>query len=137
MKAALTIWDGRVAPVFDVSQTAVILTIEDGDISARYTANIEAPTATLKVDRLIELGVGTLICGAISEPLHEELTARNVKVLGFVAGPIEDVLQAYIAGALPSQALCMPGCFGRHQRFRGRRRRGTRRGHGLGPKTRR
>ena len=137
MKAALTIWDGRVAPVFDVSQTAMILTIENGVISARHTANIEAPTASLKVDRLIELGVRTLICGAVSEPLREELTARNVTVLGFVAGTIESVLEAYVAGALPSPAFCMPGCVGRHPRLRGRRSRRGRRGPGLCSNTRR
>jgi predicted Fe-Mo cluster-binding NifX family protein len=135
MKAALTIWDGRVAPVFDVSQKAVILTIENGTILARHTANIEAPTASQKVGRLIELGVGTLICGAISEPLYEELSARNVRILGFVAGPIEEVLQAYVAGELPSPALCMPGCAGRHRRLRGRRSHDTRHRHGLGPRT--
>jgi predicted Fe-Mo cluster-binding NifX family protein len=135
MKAALTVWDGRVSPVFDVSREAVILVIEKGILGARSTENIEAPTTALKIDRLIELGVGTLICGAISEPLHAELTSRGVKVFGFVAGEIDEVVKALIAGTLPAPALSMPGCCGRQNRFRGSRGQGDGRGAGWGRKT--
>jgi predicted Fe-Mo cluster-binding NifX family protein len=134
MKAALTVWDGRVSPVFDVSRQAVILTIEDGAVAARCSENIEAPTAALKIDRLMRLGVETLICGAISEPLHHELTVRGVRVLGFVAGEIDEVVQAFIAGTLPAPALSMPGCCGRQMRLRRGRGRGAFRGNGWGPR---
>jgi len=137
MKAALTVWDGRVSPVFDVSREAVILTIENGAVAARCSKNIDTPTATLKIDWLMDLGVETLICGAISEPLHRELTVRGVRVLGFVAGEIDEVVQAFIAGTLPAPALSMPGCCARQHRFRGGRGRGGGRGHGWGPKGRR
>lgn len=135
MKAALTVWNSRVSPVFDVSREAVILVIEKGMVGARNTKNIEAPTTALKIDRLIELGVDTLICGAISEPLHKELTSRGVKVFGFVAGGIDAVVQALVAGTLPAPALSMPGCCGRQNRFRGGRGKGGGRGEGWGRKT--
>ncbi|MFC1641248.1 NifB/NifX family molybdenum-iron cluster-binding protein [Myxococcota bacterium] len=110
MKVALTVWDGRVSPVFDVSRVAVILTVENGSVVSRCRENIDAPIPSLKLDRLMELGVETLICGAISEPLHRELTIRGVRVLGFVAGKIDEVEQAFTAGQLPTPALSMPGC---------------------------
>jgi predicted Fe-Mo cluster-binding NifX family protein len=119
MKVALTYWDGRIAPVFDVSRRALILTIEDGVVTSRHTTSIEAPSVALKIGRLVELGIGTLICGAISEPLHRELTSRGVKVLGFVAGEVGEVEENFLAGALPSTALSMPGCCGGRRRFRG------------------
>jgi predicted Fe-Mo cluster-binding NifX family protein len=137
MKAALTVWDGRISPVFDVSREAVILTIKKGIVVASSTENIEAPTAALKIDRLIGVGVGTLICGAISEPLHWELTARGVKVFGFVAGEIDEVVQAFIAGTLPASTLSMPGCYGRQNRVRGARGKGGGRCGGWGPNGRR
>lgn len=110
MKVALTTWDGRISPVFDVSREAVILTLEGRAVAARQREVIEAPTTALKLERLLELGVETLICGAISEPLHKELTARGVEVIGFVAGEIEEVVTTYLAGGLPSPELSMPGC---------------------------
>lgn len=128
MKAALTVWEGRISPVFDVSREAVILTIEHGSVAARCSKTIDTPTATLKIDRLVELGVETLICGAISEPLHRELTARGVRVFGFVAGEIDEVLKAWLAGRLSGPSLSMPGCCGRQHRFQG----GQRLGRGQG-----
>jgi predicted Fe-Mo cluster-binding NifX family protein len=132
MKAALTVWAGRVSPVFDVSRHAVIFTIEDGAVAARCSESIEAPTAALKIERLMRIGVGTLICGAISEPLHHELTVRGVRVLGFVAGEIDEVVQAFIAGTLPAPAFSMPGCCGRQTRLRRGRGRSACRGDGWG-----
>ncbi|MFW6369129.1 MAG: NifB/NifX family molybdenum-iron cluster-binding protein [Myxococcota bacterium] len=129
-KVALTIWNGRMSPVFDVSREALILTLERGTLVERQRANIETPCAEHKVDRLEELGVGTLICGAISAPLHQHLRARGVKVIAFVAGEIEEVVSCFLDGGLPSPQLSMPGCCGRQRRFRGGR--GRRGGGGRG-----
>lgn len=119
MRAALTVWDERISPLFDVSREAVILSAKDGILVERRTERIEAPTAALKVARLLELGVNTLVCGAISEPLQHELTSRGIRVFGFVAGELAEVVQALVAGALPTPALSMPGCHRRWRRLHG------------------
>jgi len=121
MRAAVTTWDGRVSPVFDVSREALVLTIEEGVVCARHTESIETTTAMHKINRLLELGVETLICGAISDSLQWELDARGIVVFAFVAGDLEEVVESLVAGALPAAALSMPGCCGRRNRFRGGR----------------
>ncbi|NMB77261.1 MAG: hypothetical protein GYA21_19300 [Myxococcales bacterium] len=136
MKAALTVWDGRMAPVFDVSREALVLTIEDGAITSRSIESIETPMAQLKLERLTELGIQTLVCGAITEPLQHELSVRGVNVIGFVAGEVDEVVKSLLDGTLPTRALSMPGCCGRQNRFRGGRGRGGRRGGGRGRKER-
>jgi predicted Fe-Mo cluster-binding NifX family protein len=120
MKAALTVWNGRVSPVFDVCREAVVLTIEDGTVAALSRESIDTPSASLKIDRILNLGIDVLVCGAISESVHRELRARSVTVYGFVAGEIEQVIDALLAGSLPGNALSMPGCRSK--------RRGARRG---------
>jgi len=92
--------------------------------------NIETPMASLKPARLMDLGVQTLVCGAISEPLQHELSVREVKVIGFVAGEIDEVVESFLAGRLPTRALSMPGCCGRQRRLRKGRGHGGRRGGG-------
>ncbi len=124
MTVALTFWDGRIAPVFDVSRRILLLTIEGGRVMSRRTLSLEASAAAQRVERLVELGVDTLICGAISRLLHRELTDRGVKVIGFVAGEVAEVEKSFLAGALPSSTLSMPGCRGRRRRFRGGRHEG-------------
>lgn len=136
MKAALTVWDGRIAPVFDVSREALVLTIEDGAITSRSSENIETPMASLKLERLTGLGIQTLVCGAITEPLQHELSVRGVKVIGFVAGEIDEVVKCLLDGTLPTRALSMPGCCGRQHRFRGGRGRGGWRSGACGRKGR-
>jgi predicted Fe-Mo cluster-binding NifX family protein len=120
------------APVFDVSRRALVLTLEHGAVVSRVLETIETPMPVLKVERLTELGVQTLVCGAISEPLQHELSRMGVKVIAFVAGEIEEVVESFLAGALPSRALCMPGCCGRPHRFRGAPGREGRGGRGCG-----
>jgi predicted Fe-Mo cluster-binding NifX family protein len=121
VKAALTVWNQRISPVFDVSRQAVVLTIEDGTVTRRRRHGIATPSGAQKIERLGGLGVDTLICGAISAPLHQELMARGIRVFAFVAGEIEEVTEALVKGALPTPALSMPGCAGRWDRSRGER----------------
>jgi len=121
MKAAISVWEGRISPVFDVSRQALVLTIENGVATSRASENIEADTPAAKVARLSALGIDTLICGAISRSLHHELTARGVKVIPFIAGEVEAVLASFLAGRLPSETLSMPGCRRWQRRLRGGR----------------
>lgn len=121
MKVALTVWEGRLSPVFDVSREAVVLTVEGGAVVGRTLERIETPTPAHKPDRLTALGVDTLLCGAISEPLHHELSSRGVEVIGFVAGEVEEVIETFLEGGLPTPELSMPGCCGRRSRLRGGR----------------
>ncbi|MBN2575488.1 MAG: dinitrogenase iron-molybdenum cofactor biosynthesis protein [Deltaproteobacteria bacterium] len=121
MKAALTIWEGRISPVFDVSREALILTVENGVVTSRHSESIEAPAPAAKIERLLTLGIATLVCGAISAPLQHALSVRGVKVIAFVAGEIDEVVAGFLAGRLPTEALSMPGCCRERKRFRGRR----------------
>jgi predicted Fe-Mo cluster-binding NifX family protein len=141
MKVALTVWDGRISPVFDVCRELLLITVEGETATSRVNESVGGVHGLLKIERLMELGVETLICGAISEDLRWDLTSRGVDVVGFVAGETEQVLQAFLTGKLPA-SLAMPGCRSRQKalvaellRRRGRgkgRKRGPARGKRLG-----
>jgi predicted Fe-Mo cluster-binding NifX family protein len=121
MKVALTIWDGRISPVFDVCREARILCIDDRTVASEEQVQFDGERPASNVERLVSLGVQVLVCGAISEPLQSDLLARGIDVIPFVAGEADDVVKAYLSGNLPNHALLMPGC-GRRRRFRRRRR---------------
>jgi len=118
-KVALGIWEGRIAPVCDVSRQAELLTFVAGVVTARGRAEIAAPSAAAKVTCLLDQGVELLVCGAISAPLKRELARRGLQVIPFVAGETEAVLRALLAGRLPDPQFTMPGCRGRRRRLRG------------------
>jgi len=121
-KVALTVWDGRVSPVFDVFREALLVDVERGQVVSTETKAVVNDNPLLKIHQLVEGNIDTVICGAISEDLFQELAARGVRVVSFVAGDVDAVLAAFLEGKLPSPELSLPGCSGRQTRRRFRRR---------------
>lgn len=108
---ALTIWNGRIAPVFDVAGR---LWLADGaerrEHAIRNTTCLHARIAELK-----ELGIDVLICGAISRPARMLAESRGIRVYGFIAGDREEVLSAWMRNELDTGLFAMPGCARRRQ----------------------
>jgi len=113
MKAAFAAWDNRIAPVFDVAQQVHLVEAEAGQ-AVRETQELLADDLPVqKALCLAELGVDTLVCGAISRSLYEMVAANGIRVIPFVAGDLREVIQAWLTGALDRSAFAMPGCRGR------------------------
>jgi len=122
MKVALTVWEGRISPVFDVCREALVLSLRGTIIVSEDRVLFDAQQSSTQVERLVSLGVKVLVCGAISEPLQSQLIDQGIDVIAFVAGDAEDVVKAYLSGSLPNQTLLMPGCHGQPRRLKRRRR---------------
>ena len=125
MKAAFATWNHRIAPVFDVAPIVSIVEARDGQpVGEAQEAHLDGMPMN-RVLRLAELGVGTLVCGAISRPLHDMVTSQGIRLIPFVAGDLDKVVRAWLNGELVGDAFAMPGCCRRHRhRFhhmRGRR----------------
>ena len=130
MRVALTVWEGRVSPVFDVCREALVLDIENRQVAASSKQPLSCAAPSNKTQLLVDRGVHTLICGAISNELLGELESKGIQVIAFIAGDVESVIAAFAAGDLPNAKFTMPGCPQRPRSCgagRGRRRR-----HGLG-----
>lgn len=117
MKAAFAIWNDRIAPLFDTSHQAQVVEVDAGRILCQRRECFEDQTAVGKVFCLVEWGVGTLICGAISRPLQAIVTAHGIQVVAFVAGDLHDVTRAWLEGRIMEAGYAMPGhgsrCTGR------------------------
>ncbi len=114
MKTAFACWNARIAPVFDVARQVCVL---DTAAGAAATTLVTLPDAAApRVAQLAGLGVATLVCGAISRPLEALLRGAGIHVIAFVAGDVQEVMQAWRAGQLDVAAYAMPGCCGRRRR---------------------
>ena len=145
MKTAFAYWDNRIAPVFDTARQIHVVEAESGRIVAETQEALADDLPVQKALRLVELGVGTLVCGAISRPLHAMVAAYGIQVIPFVAGDLREVIQAWLSGRSRRRRLCharllragsrpSPGIGRawtsggtRHERKRTRRRNGCRR----------
>ena len=118
MKAAFAHWDNRIAPVFDVARQLHIVEAEADRIIAEAEESLAGNLPVHRVLRLVELNVDTLVCGAISRPLHEMIEVHGIRVVPFVAGELGEIIQAWLGGSLSVDAYAMPGCFERGRRRR-------------------
>jgi predicted Fe-Mo cluster-binding NifX family protein len=112
VKVALTIWNGRISPVVDVSRKILILDIDHGDVTGWREEVLEGIDPAQKAGKLAEWQVREFICGAISRPLAGLFAAYGIRTIPFIAGDAEEVIKAYLARQLPNRGMAMPGCCG-------------------------
>jgi len=125
MLVAIPQWRGRVSPVFDAAAQIVLVELAEGREVGRRLDTLPVGPPAMRAGRLAELGVGVLVCGAISRPLEWMLRAQSIEVIPCICGEVEEVIQALCDGSLDQERFVMPGCSGRRRRYcRRRRRRG-------------
>jgi predicted Fe-Mo cluster-binding NifX family protein len=112
MKAAFSIWDNRIAPVFDVARHICLVQAAPGRLIQKSQEELMGDAPVQKVLRLMELGADTLVCGAISRPVLEMFSGYGIRVYPFVAGELQTVIDAWLRRALKSDRFAMPGCRG-------------------------
>ncbi len=112
MKIALTIWNERIAPVFDVAHTVLLVTVKEATIVNQETASLPDESVEARLRWLAASGVATLVCGAISRPAYLLAGACDLTVIPFVSGTALDVVHAYMQGQLNENRYAMPGCRG-------------------------
>lgn len=116
----------RVSPLFDVARTVLLADIEGGEFKNRSSCDLRPGPPLQRAVLLRNLGVNTLVCGGISTAYAMLVQAQGIRLVPWVAGEVEEVLQAYVAGRLARPEFMMPGCC--HRRRRG----GWGRGRGRG-----
>jgi predicted Fe-Mo cluster-binding NifX family protein len=123
MRIAISNWQGRVSPVFDVAKTLLLVDVKGGKEIERKEFDINHVDPLSRAREVAAFGAGVLICGAISWPLEMAMNASGLHVIAQTCGPVEDVLEAFLRGELSADknTFLMPGCCGRRRRFRLRR----------------
>lgn len=121
MKIAITVWGKRISPVFDAARTLLVVGIEENQVRGREQLQLWPGQIRDSVRLLSTSGVEVLICGAISEGIAEQIEASGIRLIPFIAGRADQILEWYAKG-LSITEYRMPGC-GCHQNGRGRGRR--------------
>jgi len=129
MRIAVTIWNNRISPVFDVAQNLLMINLDKGEETARHNISLAGLSPPSKIETLKKNNVEMVLCGAISESFLRLLTTSGIRVEPWISGNIEEVIQAMLQNKLSDPCYRMPGCY----RFRGRgkRHRGGKRNRGM------
>lgn len=124
MKLAVTVWNKRIAPVFDSATTLLILDMDNGECLNSKTVTINTMNLAERSELLKNYQVQELICGAISREAEALVRMYEIGIVSYIAGDLEQVLQAWSSRILYREEFSMPG-YGpvrrRHRHGRGRR----------------
>jgi len=129
MRVCLPIWGSQLSTVFDFADRLLLVDIKDRQIIGKKYIDIDKNIPpTLRVAKLNQHNVDLLICGAISNPLGAMVFHSGVELIPWIAGRVDEILEAYIQGeliapryALPGYPRGIPSWHGHRWRFRGGR----------------
>lgn len=113
MKAAFARWEDRIAPVFDTARNVRLVDVVSGRIVSRTHEILLDGMPLQRASRLVELGIHTLVCGAISQSFQALIVSHGIVVVPFIAGNLDEIIKAWHDGDLINDRFAMPGCCGR------------------------
>jgi predicted Fe-Mo cluster-binding NifX family protein len=112
MKIAISHWQGRISPVFDVAQQVLLVDINGSQVVRRQNVSLGQGGPFCRAEEIVGLGVEMLVCGAISHSFEKVLVHAGVRVAGFTCGDVDAILTALQAGRLGDACFRMPGFMG-------------------------
>ena len=116
MKVALTAWENRISPLFDCAGMLLIVDIVDRKETSRYFEPFHYASPFSRAARLSDLEIEVLICGAVSNLFANMIETHGIRIIPFVAGTVDEVLDAYLTGGLCDSKFRIPGCKTRQDR---------------------
>lgn len=121
MLIAVPVFRSRISPVFDVAQTGLLVTANDGVEAGRREISLSGLRPEERSALLVREGADTLICGAITRFSRHLVEIVGIRIHGGVAGDVDQVLSAFFQNRLDQACFRMPGCCrrrGHHKRGR-------------------
>lgn len=108
-RAAIPVFMGRVSPVLDSCTQLGLLESSRNQETACRTISMKSSSIFERADEIKRLGIGVIICGAVSDAFFNLLKEGDVRLVCGITGDIEDVIDAYRNGTLTQARFRMPG----------------------------
>ena len=116
MKVALLTTQSRVAPVFATATTWLKIEATATTCEICSSHHFENEDEADKSDELLAQGIELIICGAIPYYLEKILINQGCELFSFIAGEVDQVLEALHLNLLDKPKFKMPGCQKRKKR---------------------
>jgi len=100
MKVAIPRFGKEVAPCFEHSATIAIFTIKGGKLTDQLDFAVQSREELDRVRLLRDQKVETLICGGVQDVFEDLLRATGIKVISWVSGDVESLIDLFIRGEL-------------------------------------
>jgi predicted Fe-Mo cluster-binding NifX family protein len=110
MKVVLTVWENRISPVADSARHLLVVDVENRTIRGKRTESLKAESLFYRARRISDLEVKIFICGAISDFFASLLEGYGIRLIPFICGEAEEVLDAYLEDSLPCPRFILTAC---------------------------
>ncbi|MBC8179771.1 hypothetical protein H8E88_01490 [candidate division KSB1 bacterium] len=100
MKIAIPFFKKRVSNRLDSSENILIVSIKSGAIESRKKIRLIHSEPLMMINILTQLKVNVLLCGGITEYYAKQFTLSRIKVIPWISGELEEVLDLYLQGRL-------------------------------------
>lgn len=102
----IPLMDNELSPRFDLAPEVLIVSITRetsamGTLSERVVT-FETPSAEAMYRLVMAENIQTIICSGMEKEVFEFLKRKGINVLDNVCGPVDPILEAYLAGQLSS-----------------------------------
>jgi predicted Fe-Mo cluster-binding NifX family protein len=108
-RTAIPVFMGRVSPVLDTCTQIGILEPDRNQEIVHRTVPVKSNSIYERTDEIKKLGVGVVICGAVSDAFFNLLRENDIDLVCGITGDIEEVIDAYRNGTLTQARFRMPG----------------------------
>jgi predicted Fe-Mo cluster-binding NifX family protein len=88
----------RVSPRFDYAESLQLVSIEESKIKNRETIKLLVHSNLERLNIVTRLNPDVLICDGISDLSREKLNDSKIKVIAWVHGEIDEILEKYMNG---------------------------------------
>ncbi|MFH1079173.1 MAG: NifB/NifX family molybdenum-iron cluster-binding protein [Pseudomonadota bacterium] len=110
MKIAMPVCGNRLSTVFDAADELLMVETGPGVAPEQSRVRWKEDTLIARTTHIRESGVQVLICGALSGSVARMLNAAGIRVIPFIRGTVDEVLEAFCKGTLRGRHFFLPGC---------------------------
>ena len=93
MRVGIPKWGDKISPVLDTTSRILVLEVENYSEASRFEIYLDEQDLLRKCYRIRDLGIEIMICGAVSHPFLNLLTASGINMIPGISGQTEDVLE--------------------------------------------
>lgn len=118
MKIAIPIKDNELSVVIDFSLILHIVVIKEKEIVIRKNIQFNKnDDLNMKINVIKNNEIDLVICGSISNAFYRLFEMNNIKIIPYICGNLDDVINAYIDDRLNCNKFLMSGCMKHRNRY--------------------
>ncbi|HDP80932.1 MAG TPA: hypothetical protein ENN21_08840 [Spirochaetes bacterium] len=117
---AMPVYQDRISPLMDVSDRFAIFDVDEDVVRQKLVIKIQAASESERLEKLREMGITTIIGGAVSEQMARVAVDKGLRLISWINGPVDEIVELYLNGMLPPRCGCPRGP-GRRRKARGGR----------------